>query len=348
MENSLLKSKLERNDKFEELYIISNSFKKVKEKKNWFNNEIKKYMLELSKGLDSMERDKRFATFRKKLTLNSFSHKKNPVIKKRNLGLTLNKGNNYSKYFNKGKFIANRTISKSPNNTFNTSKNNMSAIANNSNDYKSKTVNKIITNKSIIKVQKKNNESKNEDSKINDSKINESKNDSKCYINLKFNSNILPNIPGSENRKIYFKKKIFNIWEKIGLLGKKLAKEENKKYYGFKSKYNRLYNKSQKIEININQYTTPKYKNKFILHSKDENLGNLKKVMKQITYKLKNKDSDKLGIYDIIDEVEKYKINEKLFKDRIQKRHEKLKYLVNDSNIIKKRIDIKYQQINSN
>ena len=112
-------------------------------------------MLELSKGLDSMERDKRFATFRKKLTLNSFSHKKNPVIKKINLGLTLNKGNNYSKYFNKGKFIANRTISKSPNNTFSTSKNNMSAIANTSNDYKSKTVNKIITNKSIIKVQKK-------------------------------------------------------------------------------------------------------------------------------------------------------------------------------------------------
>ena len=63
--------------------------------------------------------------------------------------------------------------------------------------------------------------------------------------------------------------------------------------------------------------------------------------MKQITNKLKNKYDDKPSISDIISEVEKFKYKEKILRERTKKNHERFDYLINDSNIIQKRIDIK-------
>jgi regulator of replication initiation timing len=72
-------------------------------------------------------------------------------------------------------------------------------------------------------------------------------------------------------------------------------------------------------------------------------MGNIKNVMRQISNKLKNLHQNKPSINDIINEVEQFKFKEKRLRDRLQKSHDKFDYLIKDSNMIQKRIDIKCQ-----
>ena len=140
-----------------------------------------------------------------------------------------------------------------------------------------------------------------------------------------------------ENKNKYIRNYINNISEKTEFLEQQLKKQENKQYIGFKSKYNRLFNEYKKVQIDLEQYIDPKrdVKYKFNLY---ENTGR--------PNKLKNIRTNKPSITDIIDEVEHFKLREKLLRDRIQKSHQKFDYLINDSSIIQKRIEIKCRKNN--
>lgn len=343
MEKELKKKKLgkeSRHNSFEKIFLLS-KFKEPKVRKNWFKSQFQEYITTIKRGVDNMERsDVGFARLRKKIIFNSFSNNRNIDMKKSNFGLTISKGNNYSKY-NFGKLILKKKHTKQlPNYTYDASKNNSSINIDNSTDAKNKTVNKKnISNisKSIIK--------------NSDNKEDIIKNRNKFYLNLKYDLSTLPDIPGIENKNKFIKKNLNNITEQTDYLEKKLIHEENKKYYKFKSKYNRLYKESKKNQININQYISPKNEHKFVLHSNDEaqkKIINLKKVMKQISDKLRNKYHDKPSISDIIGEVENFKFKEKILRERIKKSHEKFKYLIIDSNTIQKRIDTKFKNNNEN
>ena len=165
-------------------------------------------------------------------------------------------------------------------------------------------------------------------------------------LNLKIDLNTLPNITQVENKNKYITNYINNISEKTDLLEKKLIKQEKNKYIRFKTKYNRLFNEYSKVKLDTDQYIDPdkdkKYKFK-LNDSSGETMGNVQKVMRQISNKIKNLHQNKPSMNDIINEVEQFKYKEKRLRDRLQKSHEKFDYLIKDSNMIQKRIDIKCQ-----
>ena len=162
----------------------------------------------------------------------------------------------------------------------------------------------------------------------------------------------LPNIQGIENKNKYLIKNINNISEETDSLEKKLIKKEKMKYFGFKSKYNRLFNESKRVQEDINQYLYPQRDKRFKFNLNYTNDGlnegrrNITHLMKTISKSVKNKEKNKLSVSEIKKEVELFKNREKRLRERIKKSHEKFYYLITDSNSIQKRIDIKCQKNN--
>ena len=115
------------------------------------------------------------------------------------------------------------------------------------------------------------------------------------------------------------------------------------KYIGFKSKYNKLYNEHKKVQVDIDQYVNPEKDNKykFNLYESEEEMGNMQRIMKQILNKVKERENNKPSMSEIVNEVQKFKFKEKNLRERIKKSHQRFDYLINDSNIIQKRIDLK-------
>ena len=64
----------------------------------------------------------------------------------------------------------------------------------------------------------------------------------------------------------------------------------------------------------------------------------------KLMIKIKNNQENKPSIPDIINELELFRFREKRLRDRIKKSHDKFDYLINDSNIIQKRINNKCQK----
>jgi hypothetical protein len=327
--------KEDKRDSFQEIFLILNLFEEPKEKKNWFPSLFHNYVSTIKQGVENMNRDQRYDRLRKRMMLNSLSRNKkkfSPNFKKSNL--RIGKGSNLTKYYlnkyNSNKKM-NRLIMKSNNDSEDLSKNNSSININDNKKIKNKIIN---TTNSVYKY--------NSNDYIVKAK---SQDRNKFILNLNMNSTTLPSIQGVGNKNKYLKTNINEISETSDLLEKKLIQQEKKKYIKFKTKYNRLITESKKNQININQYINPKDENKFKLSSNsgadEATIINLKKVMRQITNKLKNKYDDKPSIPDIIDEVEKFKYKEKILRERTKKNHERFDYLINDSNIIQKRIDIK-------
>ena len=327
--------KEDKRNSFEKIFLISNLFEEPKEKKNWFPSLFQNYVSTIKLGVENMNRDQRFDRLRKRMMLNSMSRNKkmfSPDFKKSNF--RIGKGSNLTKYYlnkyNSNKKIK-RLLMKNNNNSDNFSKNNSSINIKDNKEIKNQIIN--ITN-NIVK------------SNSNDYIVKTKSQDrNKFILNLNMNSTTLPSIQGVGNKNKYLKTNINEISETSDLLEKKLIQQEKKKYIRFKTKYNRLITESKKNQININQYIAPKDEDKFKLSSNsgpdDAKLINLKKVMRQITNKLKNRYDDKPSISDIIDEVEKFKNKEQILRERTKRNHERFDYLINDSNIIQKRIDIK-------
>ena len=338
MEVDIDDEKQKKDDKrnsFQKIFLISNLFEEPKEKKNWFTSLFQNYVSTIKQGVENMSRDQRYDRLRKRMMLKSLSRNKkmfNPDLKKSNF--RIGKGSNFTKYYlknyNSTKKMK-RLLMKSNNNSDDFSKNNSSININDNKEIKNQIIN---TTNSIFKSNSKDYiiKAKNQDR-------------NKYILNLNMNSTTLPSIQGVGNKNKYLKTNINEISETSDLLEKKLIQQEKKKYIRFKTKYNRLITESKKNQININQYITPKDEDKFKLSSNngpdEAKLINLKKVMRQITNKLKNKYDDKPSISDIISEVEKFKYKEKILRERTKKNHERFDYLINDSNIIQKRIDIK-------
>ena len=343
-----MEKKLKKDDKPEKLnslqkiFLISNYFEEPKDKKNWFINQFQNYIKTIKQSVDNITREEKYDRLRKKVYLNSFSLNKInnfPDIKKtsRKFLPIKNKKENkfYLKKFHSNKKINNLYTYNNNSNSNELSKNN-SSIFNSDNyaEYNNKSINKSIDTdyiKENSKSQKKN----------------------KYYLNSFLDLNTLPNIRGMENKNRYIKRNINNISQKTEILEKKLIKQEKMKYIGFKSKYNRLYNEHKRIQVDLEQYLNPQKDNKYKFNlyqtsggSNEAKMGNLKKVMKQISNKLKNRQQNKPSISDIIDEVENFKLREKILRERIQKNNKKFDYLVNDSSIIQKRIDIKCKKNN--
>ena len=338
MEDDIDEEKQKKDDKrnsFQKIFLISNLFEEPKEKKNWFTNLFQDYVSTIKQGVENMKRDQRYDRLRKRMMLNSLSRNKkmfSPEFKKSNF--RIGKGSNITKYFH-NKYNSNKKLQpllmKTNNFSEEFSKNNSSINIKDKKEIKNKIIN--ITN-SIFKSNSKDYIAKAKSQDRN-----------KYILNLNTNSTTLPNIPGVGNKKKYLKTNINEISETSDLLEKKLIQQEKKKYIKFKTKYNRLITQSKKNQINTDQYIAPKDEDKFKLSSNsgpdEAKLINLKKVMRQITNKLKNKYDDKPSISDIISEVEKFKYKEKILRERTKKNHERFDYLINDSNIIQKRIDIK-------
>ncbi len=338
MEVDIDEEKQKKEDKrnsFQKIFLISNLFEEPKEKKNWFTSLFQNYVSTIKQGVENMNRDQRYDRLRKRMMLNSLSRNKkmfSPDFKKSNF--RIGKGSNLTKYYlhkyNSNKKMK-RLLMKSNDNSDDFSKNNSSININDNKEIKNQIIN---TTNSIFKSNSKDYIAKAKSQDRN-----------KYILNLNMNSTILPSIPGVGNKNKYLKTNINEISETSDLLEKKLIQQEKKKYIRFKTKYNRLITESKKNQININQYINPKDEDKFKLSSNsgpdEAKLINLKKVMRQITNKLKNKYDNKPSIPDIIDEVEKFKYKEKILRERTKKNHERFDYLINDSNIIQKRIDIK-------
>ena len=338
MEVDIDDEKQKKDDKrnsFQKIFLISNLFEEPKEKKNWFTSLFQNYVSTIKQGVENMNRDQRYDRLRKRMMLNSLSRNKkifNPDLKKSNF--RIGKGSNFAKYYlknyNSNKKMK-RLLIKSNNDSDYFSKNNSSININDSKEIKNQIIN---TKNSIFK-----SNSKDYIVKVKNQDRN------KYNLNINMNSTTLPSIQGVGNKNKYLKTNINEISETSDLLEKKLIQQEKKKYIRFKTKYNRLITESKKNQININQYITPKDEDKFKLSSNngpdEAKLINLKKVMRQITNKLKNKYDDKPSISDIISEVEKFKYKEKMLRERTKKNHERFDFLINDSNIIQKRIDIK-------
>lgn len=338
MENDIDDEKQKKEDKrnsFEKIFLISNLFEEPKENKNWFPSLFQNYVSTIKLGVENMNRDQRYDRLRKRMMLNSLSRNKkmfSPDFKKSNC--RIGKGSNHTKYY-LNKYNSNnkikRLLMKNNNNSDNISKNNSSINIKDKKEIKNQIIN--ITN-NIFKSNSKDYIVKTKSQDRN-----------KFILNLNMNSTTLPTIQGVGNKNKYLKTNINEISETSDLLEKKLIQQEKKKYIRFKTKYNRLITESKKNQININQYIAPKDEDKFKLSSNsgadDAKLINLKKVMRQITNKLKNRYDDKPSISDIIDEVEKFKNKEQMLRERTKRNHERFDYLINDSNIIQKRIDIK-------
>ena len=317
-----VEEKTAKLDSFQKIFLISNVFEEPKDKRNWFKNQFQDCITTIKQEVDTMKRDARFARLRKRLILNpNINHKKFFTAKKSNLALT-SKINSHNRLYLKNKNSKEKDYPK----------NNSSINLDEHNEQKLKNRVLNINTTNIIK-------SISKDIIVEDNITGRNKDNFKYNINL----TALPQI---ENKSKYLKTNIKNISEKSDILEKELMLQEKRKYLGFKSRYNILINKAKKNQINIDQYLNPQNQYKFKLNSnKGQNevtLLNLKKVMKQISNKVKNKFEEKPTITDIIDEVQNFKNKEKRLRDRITKSHEKFKYLINDSNIIQKRINSKY------
>jgi hypothetical protein len=306
---------------FKKLFLLSNNFKEPKVQKDWFIDKYKDYISTIKTNVDNFLREENFSNFKKDFHINSISHKKNssPETKLSQKNLITN-GNS----FNLRKFISNKKLNYL--NNSDVKKN--STFTNMFNHYKNNTLNmnKSIDRKTIKKYSYEN----------------------KFILDL----DSLPNIQGIENKNKYLIKNINNISEETDSLEKKLIKKEKMKYFGFKSKYNRLFNESKRVQEDINQYLYPQRDKRFKFNLNYTNDGlnegerNITHLMKTISKSVKNKEKNKLSVSEIKKEVELFKNREKRLRERIKKSHAKFYYLITDSNIIQKRIDIKCQKNN--
>ena len=306
---------------FKKLFLLSNNFKEPKVQKDWFIDKYKDYISTIKTNVDNFLREENFSNFKKDFHMNSISHKKNssPETKLSQKNLITN-GNS----FNLRKFISNKKL----NNLNNSDVKKNSTFTNMFNHYKNNSLN---MNKSIDR-----------------STIKKYSNKNKYILDL----DSLPNIQGIENKNKYLIKNINNISEETDSLEKKLIKKEKMKYFGFKSKYNRLFNESKRVQEDINQYLYPQRDKRFKFNLNYTNDGlnegerNITHLMKTISKSVKNKEKNKLSVSEIKKEVELFKNREKRLRERIKKSHAKFYYLITDSNIIQKRIDIKCQKNN--
>lgn len=339
MENYQKREDTLNHKPLQKIFLISKYLEEPKEKKDWFRNQFQSYIKTIKHNVENMTKEEKYDRLKKKIHLNSFSHNKIgyfPKIKKSSIyHLQPAKDKKlYLRKYNSNQKI-NNSLTNNNNKSNEISKNN-SSIFNSENNH-DKSINKSLD----TDFYKENAKSQKIDKKR-----------SKNFLGIK-NLKTLPNIKGMENKNKYIRNYINNISEKTEFLEQQLKKQENKQYIGFKSKYNRLFNEYKKVQIDLEQYIDPKrdVKYKFNLYENtgrpgDTNMGNLKKLMKQISNKLKNIRTNKPSITDIIDEVEHFKLREKLLRDRIQKSHQKFDYLINDSSIIQKRIEIKCRKNN--
>ena len=306
---------------FKKLFLLSNNFKEPKVQKDWFIDKYKDYISTIKTNVDNFLREENFSNFKKDFHMNSISHKKNssPETKLSQKNLITN-GNS----FNLRKFISNKKL----NNLNNSDVKKNSTFTNMFNHYKNNSLN---MNKSIDR-----------------NTIKKYSNKNKFILDL----DSLPNIQGIENKNKYLIKNINNISEETDSLEKKLIKKEKMKYFGFKSKYNRLFNESKRVQEDINQYLYPQRDKRFKFNLNYTNNGlnegerNITHLMKTISKSVKNKEKNKLSVSEIKKEVELFKNREKRLRERIKKSHAKFYYLITDSNIIQKRIDIKCQKNN--
>ena len=314
------------------IFLLSNYLEEPKDKKNWFTGQFEKYMTTIKNDVDNITKEERFERLRKKIHLNSFSQNKKYYLDKVKFNhmLPLSKGNKFYLKKNNSKKVLNNLTNNSEDN---------SLTINVDNHYEYKNIKINNSEQNTIKEDIK------EDTKDNSNENNK--------YNIKLDLNTLPNIPLIENKNKYITKYINNISEKTDNLEKKLIKQEKMKYLSFKSKYNRLFNNYKKVQVDIDQYVNPKKDKKYKFNLNEvsdqinsEKMGNLKRVIRQISNKIKNRQQNKPSISDIINEVENFKYKEKRLRERIKKSHDKFDYLINDSNIIQKRIDIKCQKNN--
>ena len=316
------------HNSFQKIFLLSNYLEEPKVQKDWFTGKFEKYMNIIKHDVDNIMKEARYDRFRKKINSNSYSQNKNFIFsdnKKFNHFLPIIKGNKF--YLKK---LANKYQNLSRNNDEIT-KNDSSINLDSHYEYENKTLNTNI-NKSV-------------DRNINNDII------TKNEFNFNLELDNLPNISRIGNKKKYITKYINNISEKTDSLEKKLIRQERMRYMGFKSKYNRLFNEYKKVQVDIDQYINPQKdkRYKFDLNNtgdeiNDKKYGGLKKIMRQISMKLKNNQENKPSIPDIINELEIFRFREKRLRDRIKKSHDKFDYLINDSNIIQKRINNKCQK----
>ena len=320
---------------FQKIYLLSNFLEEPKVQKDWFISKLDKYVSTIKQDVDKISKEERFERLRKKMNINSFSQHKGtrktiyPEIKNYNYLFQNTRGSKFN--LKKVKPSIKIYNLNSINNDL--SKNNSSINLDNQYMPKNKTIN---ANTSL-------------DINIKESKITNTSNNISNISKLDLST--LPNIPPIESKKKYITKYINNISDETDLLEKKLIKEERKRYIGFKSKYNRIFNDYKKLQVDINQYVDPKKDKRYKFNlsetndiDNNERLYNLKKIMRQISNKIRNKHKNKPTIRDIINEVENFKCKEKRLRERIQKSHDKFDYLIHDSNVIQKRIDLKCQK----
>ena len=310
-------------DTFQKIFLLSNYLKEPKAQKNWFVNKFNQCLSSIRNDVEYITKEQRIEHLKKKLKINSFPNKKNNIyldMKKFNQRFN-SRGNKY--YLKKS---SSKGLSK-----------NLEDIEENSND------NSNIKNLEHEYENSKSSINRNKSVDLNTIiKFNENDN----QLNFKFDLNTLPNIRQGENKNKYITNNIRNISEETDLLEKRLIKQEKKKYIRFKTKYNRLFNEYTKIKLDTDKFIDPDKDKKYkfnLNNSNGENMGNIKNVMRQISNKLKNLHQNKPSINDIINEVEQFKFKEKRLRDRLQKSHDKFDYLIKDSNMIQKRIDIKCQ-----
>ena len=330
--NNKRQNKSLMNNTLEKIFLLSHCLEEPKDKKDWFIGKFEDYMMTINRDVDNINNITREGKYNRKIQLKSYSQNRKyllPDINKYNHMLHLGKGN---KYFLKKKYNSKKRANNLINSSSDISKNNSSIInLENNNDNKNNNIN---TNYS--------------EGNTDENNIKDITKKSGYSRNETLNLNTLPSISTIENKNKYITKNINNISEKTDLLEKQLIKQEKMKYIGFKSKYNRLYNNYKKLQVDADQYIDPKkYKQyKFnLIEEKDkinaEKMGNLKRLMKQISNKIKNKHQNKPDISDIIKEVKNFKNREIILRERIKKSHDRFDYLINDSNIIQKRINIK-------
>ena len=325
---------INKHKSFQKIFLLSNYFEEPKEKKNWFNNKFENYINTIKKDLDDISKDGRYNNIRKRIHLHPISLKKNNI------------------YPNINKFA--HILPNSIGNKFHLKKINEEKKVNISNIDDNSKNNSSFLNMENDKSYEKKNRANILNNSIDPNLIKERTEKNIYTLNLKLTSTNLPILTGVENKNKYINQSIDRISAKTDLLERKLIRQEKMRYIGFKSKYNRLYDEHKKIQIDIDQYINPKkyQKHRFNLNEigigkNEERFGDLKLLMKQITNKIKDKVEDRPTIKDVINEVNNFKFREKRLRERTKKNHAKFEYLVNDSNIIQKRIEEKYNQQNS-
>ena len=317
---------IDKHKSFQKIFLLSNYFEEPKERKNWFNSKVENYIKTIRKDVDDIGKEGRYYSLRKRIQINPVSLSRNnpyPTIGKFTQIMPTIQGNKfYLKKLNKKKKL------NFSNNIDDNSRNNYSFL-NTENCDKKKNQTNILnssTSPNIVKERTKKN-----------------------ILTLN-----LPILTGIENKDEYISQSIHKISEKTDLLERKLIKQEKMKFLGFKSKYNKLYNEHKKVQVDFDQFLNPKKDEKYKFNLNEigigknkERIGNLKLLMRQITNKIKDKEENRPSINDIINEVNEFKFKEKRLRERIKRNHDKFDYLVNDSNIIQKRIEEKYCQKNS-